>query len=300
MISGVYADVMIRWLLGIPAQERMQRTSSMPIMKVKPGDWAAAASAFFELWMNPTKPGLARETRIDLDGHITMALRRTLGPQSVPIDDRKLRTIHKTAPTGVRLPLTRAELMHSLIAASLLYNALRLAVHASDKASLENGLRLYAFGFKGQGLPCSRATAMKAWNRYKSISPYLAALFIDLRRFNLMRRLVGLTVSKKAAQTWEDVFPITDDNIARMIANPKKRGASFEKLYREIFPEFFATAERLRLLAEKHYAPGRKARSQPLLDPKTTWKLPPGFEFPPVRVHFKRLSTAEKAALSSR
>jgi hypothetical protein len=51
--------------------------------------------------------------------------------------------------------------------------------------------------------------------------------------------------------------------------------------------QFLAMAEQLRLMGENTFAHGQRSRSQPILNPSETWKVPPDLILPAVTVKFQ-------------
>lgn len=271
----------------------------MPVIRAKPGKWARVFEQLFYLWINPKNARVPRHFRDDIAGHSLIALRRKFGDEKVKFTKKDVESIYRADPAGIRLPESSQMMAQGLTAGAILYCVFRLAIHDESRASVENAIRLVSIYQARNGQPQSRAALMAAWAKYKPLSHFFATFFVDPKIAKSIRLLLGIDVSKRAMAQVTDKIPFNAKNMGAMIRDPKKFVANIEKLASEILPRYFAIAERLRELGEKHYAPGQRIRKRPLLDSKIMWKLPRGFKFPPVKIAFKRLSKPERTALLS-
>ncbi|MDX2143211.1 MAG: hypothetical protein SFV19_07640 [Rhodospirillaceae bacterium] len=274
----------------------------MPTIRAKPGKWGDLFTTLFRLWLDPNSLKSSQIVLRDMYGHMVFAVLAQFGPEKVKLTAKDIAALYKTDSSGIRLPATyQSTIGQGLLAGAVLLNALRIADHMGDRASVELAMRLTAVMAAKGGAPHSRAHMMKAWSRYRGLSHFFAAYFQNPALFRRIPKLLRLKVSKRAmARSPADRLPVGAKQIQGMIADPKAFAAGIQEIARDILPPYIATAERLRQLGEKYYAPNQKRRGKPLLDPKIMWRIPRGFELPKVEIKFKRLTNAERAAITSK
>ena len=267
----------------------------MPVIPAKKGDWSDLFFRVFMLWLDPSSPKINKKFVDQLSGHFIYAANQKF-PEHVKIGPKELKLIHSAPPRGVELTANfDLAIRHGSIAGMILYSTLRLAHRESVLGSVENGIRLTEYHLQKLGMKGKRATIMKAWGTYKSVSPWWAASIARSDIFKTLNKAVPLRISRKTISEATDVLPIEASVIATMFADLGKLRRGMEATNAPI-AELAATAERLRELAEGHYAPGQKVRGKPLLAKDEAWRAPKDFELPPVKLTFKRLSPSELKA----
>ena len=80
---------------------------------------------------------------------------------------------------------------------------------------------------------------------------------------------------------------------ALLILEKGEDGLNIENL-----PEILSMAEFLRSQGERHYPPPKRAKAEPLLDPKKTWKSPEGLKLPHTSFSSPPLSNQETGWLA--
>ena len=273
----------------------------MPVVRAKAGAWGSLFGALFPLWIDPERKKKWQLTAGDIEGHAIYAVKKKF-PDKVALTEKDLKKIHGTSPTGTRLPGNfQSNIGQGMIAGAILFSVLRIANFQERDASIEKALRIVSHWCKEQGLASGRASLLHAWGRYRDLSPYFAAIFLEPRVFFIIPQMIGLSVSKRAvASSPDNELPLTAKTMEPMLNDLPRFVEGMQKLATEVIPRYFAVANRLRELGELHCAPGQRVRERPLLDKKTTWKIPRGFKLPHVKITFKRLTKAERIALSSR
>jgi hypothetical protein len=271
----------------------------MPTLRARPNNWFDAYEAMFCLWLNPRKPLFPKKMLADLEAHFLVAAQNTIGMEKVAIGPKEITKLYKANPDGVRLPDTMADMFDGIVAGMILYCVLRLAVHDQKRASVENAVKLVAFHQRKAGHPSSRASLMRAWGKCKNLSPYFAAVVYDPKAFKAIYSQMGLIIGTRALDQKQGLLRLKAQQLTKWMRDLQKLRADMKIVANEKIPAFFAIAERLRGLGEIHYAPGQKVRKKPLLDSKETWKLPRTFKTPNANIKLKRLTKAERAALTS-
>ncbi len=137
------------------------------------------------------------------------------------------------------------------IAGQILIFVLRCATHRPEDASLRKAIHIMGPALEREArlqkrpFPSSNAKLWDGWGKYKSVCHLWAALHI-----------LG-----------EGENGLNPENL-EFLLNP------------ENLLEFLGTAEFLRSKGERHYAPPRRTKAQPLLAPNETWKAPENLNLP--------------------
>jgi hypothetical protein len=269
----------------------------MPVIPVEGSDWDALIAAAWPLFFAPNNATDRRELSDAVEGSILLGMVELLGPEHFKLDLEALTLLRKGTPRSEMRPFKPAELFTpAFIAGDLLLTTLRLAIHQSDLASLENAIKIVGLREKQAGRPASRASLLQIWGEHRPVSHLCAAFPFAVPAFKAMARAL-ITIEKLKQVVIETPGKADKKTVHRWIRVMKQRAQIAQRSSNRNFPKVFAMAERLRGLGQKHYS---RSQKKPLLDEAEMWTVPSGFQLPHVRLRLPPITAIEYDALKSR
>jgi len=267
----------------------------MPVIPLENTTWDDLFTAMTFLWLEPSTTSFHKPALEAAEGKILLALMQRFGTHHFKVDDHAIDLIAKGAEIGDVKHADQQLEAGAFIAADLLLTTLRLSIYAPEKASLENSIKIVSAREKASGRACSRASLLKTWRRFKCVSHLAAAVPLSLPTFRAMQRAVKTIVQIKKISVPQERAKITRQHVRRYAKELDKRLSMAQRTMRRQVPQFFAKAERLRFLGERHRSFSQKEKS--LLNQDEMWTVPPGLPLPHVRLNLPRLSLAERSLL---
>lgn len=271
----------------------------MPEIQAKPGDWPDLFGKVFALALDPTgeSDGLENNEAGMFGPFLYQFIK--MNPENLAkVNGEMIDLIAHSNPTRFDLGQNAKQLVYGLITSGhILSYVLRLARHNRSLASVEKAVRILEWRYMQEGSPSGTTSIKVAWTKYKSLSHFVVGLHASTdRAMPVVADLPQLLDTEAGLQRDVQIKPGGLENYVSALTSGNP---GFGRYHTEVTPYVMAMAEKFRIAGEAHFAPGQEARQKPLLDPETTWRVPPGFDFPEVEMVLDPVSRDELDAATS-
>ena len=270
----------------------------MPELQVEPGNWVGLMIKAYGLMIDPSDPNLDVKLGAAFDPLFRASMDKAF-PEALPPPTREEYAKAAAAdPAGLRVDRKLDDYMAGiLIGGRILENGLRLAEHAPRLFSLKNATELVERELMEAGLQSNRTFVSGCWRRVKPASHILCAHIRNPERLMRANGMVSTLPSISQPTKQQTAFGLSEPGLTGFLGSMATMGQSFGVKLRAEVEAMLAEAEALRMLGEKRFAHGQKAKGKPFLDPKQMWTIPEGFNLPSVHLEFEPLTKVETAIL---
>jgi len=122
--------------------------------------------------------------------------------------------------------------------------------------------------------PASLTYIKTAWRKYRPVAHFVGA--ID-QAHQEVASLRGIFPEPDWPMDNSTEVALGSDYFGKIKDNLQRISQEF-KATSPVLARYFGFAEELRRQGEAHFAPNQERKGRPLLDPETTWSMPPQFQ----------------------